>query len=93
MGLITLGLSAAAGGFGHLKARKFVSRKLRYTKVVEKPRVALGLATGCATAVALVPVVWALPLVGAGTALIIGAGAGAGVGTGVAAGAKKAKER
>ena len=40
-GLIGLGVAAAAGVIGHIKSRKFVGRRLRFTSVVEKPYVAL----------------------------------------------------
>ena len=80
-------LAVSAGVFGHTSSKKFVSRKLRFTSIVEKPRLGLGLATGCVAAVAAAPVVAILPVVGAGTALLFGAG----IGTGVAMGAKKAR--
>ena len=70
-----------------------VRRRLRYTKLVEKP--ALGLFAGVGATVIAAPVVGvlgALPLlgglVGAGTAIAIGAG----VGTGVALGVRDTKE-
>ena len=81
--MIGLGVAGAAGLFGHVKSKDWVSRKLRYTSIVEKPASALGLATGGATAVAvgIVPFVTMLP------AVIVGLG----VGTGVALGVKKAR--
>lgn len=81
--MIGLGVAGAAGVFGHVKSKNWVSRKLRYTSIVEKPASALGLATGGATAVAVgfVPFVTMLP------AVIVGLG----VGTGVAVGVKKAR--
>jgi hypothetical protein len=91
--LLALGIAGASGVYGHIKSRKFVGQRLRYTKLVEKP--ALGLFAGVgATVVAapLVAVVGAVPLlgglVGAGTAIAVGAG----VGTGVALGVKDSKE-
>ena len=91
--LIALGIAGATGVFGHIKSRKFVGQKLRYTKIVEKP--ALGLMAGVGATVVAAPVVGvvgAVPLlgglVGAGTAIAIGAG----VGTGVALGVKDTKE-
>ena len=42
--LIALGIAGASGVYGHIKSRKFVGQRLRYTKVVEKP--ALGLWAG-----------------------------------------------
>ncbi len=81
--LIVLGGAGAAGILGHLKSKEFVSRKLRYTKIAEKPAAGLGLATGAATAfvAAAVPFVTFLP------AVVLGAG----IGTGVAMGIKKAR--
>jgi hypothetical protein len=84
--LIPIGIAGAAGIFGHVKSRKFVRRRLRYTSWVEKPY--LGLIAGIAAAVAVSPIVGPLPLVGASTAMIFGAG----VGTGVSMGAKEARE-
>lgn len=84
-GLIGLGVAAAVGVFGHIKSRKFVGRKLRFTSVVEKP--GIGLAAGVAATIVASPVVALLPLVGVGTAIAFGAG----VGTGVAMGASDAK--
>lgn len=82
--LIALGIAGAGGFFGHIKSRKFVGRKLRYTDLVEKP--ALGLWAGVGTTILAAPVVALLPIVGAGTAIALGAG----VGTGVALGVKDA---
>lgn len=83
--LISLGLATAVGVIGHLKTRKFVGRRLRFTSVVEKP--GIGLAAGVAATIVASPVVALLPLVGVGTAIAFGAG----VGTGVAMGASDAK--
>lgn len=84
-GLLTLGIAAAVGIFGHTKARRFVGRRLRFTPLVEKPY--LGVAIGVTAAIVAAPVVAVLPLVGAGTAIVFGTG----VGTGVALGARDAK--
>lgn len=84
--LIAAGIAGAAGIFGHLRSRKFVGQRLRYTTFVEKPM--LGLWTGVATTVVAAPIVALLPIVGAGTAIV----AGVGVGTGVSLGVKDAKE-
>lgn len=78
--LIALGIAGAAGVVGHIKARKFVGKRLRYTKIVEKPM--LGLWTGVGAAVVAAPLTL-LPLVGAGTAIVFGAGVGTGVALGV----------
>jgi len=84
--LIPIAVAGAAGFFGHMKSRKFVRRRLRYTSWVEKPY--LGIATGVAAAVLAAPIVGILPLVGVSTAMVFGAG----VGTGVSMGAKDARE-
>ena len=86
LGLISLAVAGTGAIVGHVKSKDWVRRKLRYTNVVEKP--GLGLMAGAATAIAAAPVVAILPIVGAGTALAIGAG----VGTGVALGAREARD-
>jgi len=84
-GLIAAGIAGVAGVAGHIKARQFVGKRLRYTTLVEKPM--LGLWAGIATAVVAAPIVAVLPVVGAGTAIA----AGLGVGTGVALGVNDSK--
>ena len=84
-GLIAAGIAGATGVYGHIKSRKFVGQRLRYTSFVEKP--AVGLFAGVAAMIVAAPVVAVLPIVGAGTAITIGAG----VGTGVALGVKDTK--
>ncbi|MGE0157892.1 MAG: hypothetical protein AB7T31_00695 [Gemmatimonadales bacterium] len=79
--MLELLIAGAAGVYGHLKSRKFVGRRLRYTTIVEKP--ALGLWTGVGATLLAAPVVAILPIVGAGTAIAIGAGIGTGVALGV----------
>ncbi len=83
--LLGLGVAGAAGIFGHMRARKFVGRRLRFTSIVEKPY--LGVVVGVAATVVASPVVALIPLVGAGTAIAFGTG----VGTGTAMGASDAK--
>ena len=86
--LIPIAVTGAAAIYGHVKSRRFVRRRLRYTSWVEKP--GLGVAAGVTTAIVAAPVVGLIPFLGlgVGTALFLGAG----VGTGVAMGAKDAKE-
>ena len=84
LGLLGLGIAAAAGIVGHTKTRSFVGRRLRFTSVVEKPY--LGVAAGVTATVVASPLAW-LPLVTVGTAIAFGTG----VGTGAALGAKDAK--
>ena len=66
---IGLGAAGAAGLFGHVKTKEFVSRKLRYTKVAEKSASGMGLVAGAATAIAAAP--------GGGRAALRGCGRGA----------------
>ena len=80
-GLIAAGIAGTAGVIGHLKSRTFVGQRLRYTALVEKP--ALGLWAGVGTVIIAAPVVALLPIVGAGTAIALGAGVGTGVALGV----------
>ncbi|MEM7414709.1 MAG: hypothetical protein AAF389_04370 [Gemmatimonadota bacterium] len=80
--------AGALGAYGHIKARKFVGQKLRYTSIVEKP--GLGLMTGAVTTVGVGVVSGLIPFVGIPMAIAIGAGAG--VGTGVALGVKDTKD-
>lgn len=84
--LLGMGVAGAAGVFGHLKSRKFVRKRLRFTSVVERP--GLGIMAGVAAAVLAAPVVAILPILGTGTALLFGAG----VGTGVSMGARDARD-
>ena len=84
--LLAMGIAGVAGVFSHVKSRRFVGRRLRYTNVVETP--GLGLWAGVGATVLAAPVVAVLPIVGAGTAILIGAG----VGTGVALGVKDTKD-
>ena len=86
--LIPIGIAGAGAVYGHIKSRKFVRRRLRYTSWVEKPY--LGVLSGVAAAIIAAPVVGIIPFLslGASTAVIFGAG----VGTGVSMGAKEARE-
>ncbi len=74
LALLVAGGSAAAG---YVKARRFVRRRLRFVDAVQKGTAPL--VAGAAAAVAAAPVVWVLPVVGAGTALLFGVSVGAGV--------------
>ena len=84
LGLLGLGIAAAAGIVGHTRARRFVGRRLRFTGLVEKPY--LGVAAGVTATVVASPLAW-LPLVTVGTAIAFGTG----VGTRAALGARDAK--
>jgi energy-converting hydrogenase Eha subunit G len=76
-GIITLGAAAASGIAGYLGSKDFAQKKLRFVDAAHSPA-APWIAGGIAAIVAA-PVVWLLPLVGAGTAIIFGAGVGLGV--------------
>lgn len=68
-------LGAAAGiGAGYLKVRRFVRERLKFVDAVQTT--AAPYAVGAVAALAAAPVVWLLPVVGAGTALVFGAGMG-----------------
>ena len=75
--LVSLGAAAASGFAGYVGSKDFTRRKLRFVDAVHSPA-APWIAGGVAAVVAA-PVVWLLPLVGAGTALIFGAGVALGV--------------
>ena len=79
--MIELLIAGVAGVYGHLQSRKFVGQRLRYTTIVEKP--ALGLWAGVGATLVAAPLVAVLPIVGVGTAIVIGAGVGTGVALGV----------
>lgn len=85
--LIGLTITGVATAVGYLRTRSFVSRRLRYVDAAQRGAMPW-LFGGVATMVAA-PVVWVLPLVGAGAALLFGAG----VGVGAAAGARRIRQR
>lgn len=82
IGLLVLLVAGAATFFGFRETRRFVRRRLRYVDAVHSLRAPW--AAGAAAALLAGPVVWVLPVIGAGTALLFGIG----VGTGFAAGAR-----
>lgn len=69
-------LGAAAGGIGaaYASMRRFVRERLRFVDAARRP--AAPLAAGAVGAVMAAPVVWLLPVIGGGTALVFGAGVG-----------------
>jgi len=69
----------------HFKIRQYTRTKLRFVDVVQNP--VAPVIAGAAAAVVAAPVVWLLPFVGAGTAILFGIG----IGSGVALGAKDVK--
>lgn len=80
--LIALLVAAGATFFGFRGTRDFVRRRLRYVDSIHAMRAPW--VAGTAATLIAAPVVWALPVIGAGTAILFGIG----VGSGFAAGAK-----
>jgi hypothetical protein len=78
-----IGLVAAAGaaGAGYFRSRGFVERRLRYVDAVQSP--AAPVIAGTAAVVVAAPVVWLLPIIGGGTAVLFGLAVGAGTRAGV----------
>jgi hypothetical protein len=83
----SLAIAAGAGIVGYWQARQFTTNKLRYVDAVHRGFVPL--AAGVAAIVVATPVVWLLPIVGGGTALLFGGG----VAMGVSAGARDIRRR
>ena len=86
----SLATVAVAGGtalVGYWQARQFTHNKLRYVDAVHKATAPV--LAGVAAAAIATPVVWLLPLVGTGTALLFGGS----VAMGVAAGARDIRKR
>ena len=80
-GLIGMGAAAGAAGFGYLRSKSFVARRLRYVDAVQSP--AAPFVAGAAATALATPVVWVLPIVGAGTAIVFGIATAAGTRAGV----------
>ena len=78
--LISMAIAIAIAAFGYLSARSFVQEKLRFVDAVH--HFAVPLIVGVAAMLIATPVVWLLPLVGKGTAILFGLGVGAGVSSG-----------
>jgi hypothetical protein len=79
--LIGLVVAVGAAGAGYLRSRSFVAYRLRYVDAVQTP--VAPLIAGAAAAVIAAPVVWVLPIIGSGTALLFGVAVGAGTRAGV----------
>ncbi|HEU4786755.1 MAG TPA: hypothetical protein VFS57_05090 [Gemmatimonadaceae bacterium] len=80
---ITLGATMV----GYWQARQFTQNKLRYVDAVHRGGIAI--LAGLGAALIAAPVVWLLPLVGGGTAILFGAG----VALGVSSGAREIRKR
>lgn len=85
--MIGLAIAIAASMVGYWQARQFTQTKLRFVDGVHKMGVPL--LAGLGAALIATPIVWILPLVGTGTALLFGLG----VALGVSAGAKEIRKR
>ncbi len=72
--LLILGAAVGGIGAGYVKVRRFVRKRLRFVEAVQGR--AAPVAVGAVAALAAAPVVWLLPVVGGGTALVFGAGMG-----------------
>lgn len=72
--LLILGAAAGGIGAGYARVRRFVRERLRFVDVVQ--RSSAPVIAGALGAVAAAPVVWLLPVIGGGTALMFGAGVG-----------------
>ena len=82
-GLLAFALSSAAVIIGFTQAKAFVSQRLRYVDAARSPLAPLVAGVGAALIAA--PIVWMLPIIGAGSAIAFGLS----VGLGVAAGNKE----
>lgn len=83
----SLAIAGIVTAVGYWQARQFTQTKLRYVDAVHKMLVPVGV--GLAAFLVATPVVWLVPLIGTGTALLFGGG----VALGVAAGARDIRKR
>ena len=75
--LIGTAAALGAGIAGYLTSKDFTKRKLRFVDAIHtRPAPVIA---GIGAALLAAPVVWLLPIVGAGTAILLGAGVGLGV--------------
>ncbi|MEJ2678579.1 MAG: hypothetical protein P8174_05810 [Gemmatimonadota bacterium] len=75
--LIAIAIAGVAGIGGYLKARQFVRDRLRFVDAARHR--AAPIVSGSVAALVAAPIVWLLPVVGAGTAVMLGIGIGMGV--------------
>lgn len=85
--LLSLGITAATVLGGYFFSRTFTENKLRYVDAVHKA--SFPVLAGLGALVIASPIVWLLPLVGTGTALLFGGS----VAMGTAAGARDIRKR
>lgn len=72
--LLILGAAVGGIGAGYVKVRRFVRERLRFVDAVQRPSAPV--LAGTAATLAAMPVVWLLPVIGGGTAIVFGAGVG-----------------
>jgi hypothetical protein len=72
--LLIVGVAVGGCAGAYYRFRRFVRERLRFVDVVQDGRAPV--VVGGLAALAAAPVVWVLPVVGAGTALAFGAGVG-----------------
>jgi hypothetical protein len=75
-----MAIALAVAAFGYWQARSFVQGRLRFVDAVH--HFAAPLLAGIAAMLIATPVVWLLPLVGKGTAILFGIGVAVGVSSG-----------
>lgn len=80
-GAVAIAVSGGASVFGYLKSRDFVTRRLRFVEAARSP--AAPWIAGTVAGLAAAPVVWLLPVIGGGSALLFGAAVGVGTRAGV----------
>jgi hypothetical protein len=78
--MIGLAITAAVVLIGYWQTKQFVQNKLRFVDGVHKATAPV--LAGVAAAAVAMPVVWLLPLVGTGTALLFGLSVALGVNSG-----------
>lgn len=77
IGIIALAVTGAAVALGYINSRHFVRTRLRYVNAAQRRMAPI--VAGVLAALIASPVVWLLPFVGAGAALLFGVAVGAGV--------------
>lgn len=78
--IITIVAAAGAGLAGFLSSRDFTRKKLRFVDAAHTP--AAPVVAGLVAAAVATPIAIVLPIVGVGTALVVGAGVALGVRSG-----------
>ena len=74
--ILWIAATGAASIWGYVQTRRFMRQRLRFVEPAQKPIAPV--VAGAAAAAIAAPVVWLLPVVGAGTAILFGAGVGIG---------------